>query len=315
MQTSTRVRLFIVGPTASGKGRLAALLARRLGAEVISCDSMKLYRRMDIGTAKPSAEARAGVRFHLLDVCEPWEPMSVKRFCALALEAECEIEARGKRAIFAGGTALYVRALTEGLFDGPEADPELRAALGRYAAEHGVEALHARLRAVDPATAARLHPNDVRRVVRALEVYERSGVPISEWQRQWAERPRPDRLLFGLRWPRERLYERIDRRVERMFAHGFVDEVRALLAHPRGIGPHAAQALGYRELVRWIEAGEPEPLAEIVRRIQRDTRRFARRQLTFWRHFPDLRWIDVGLETDWEALADRLAAITRCRTG
>jgi tRNA dimethylallyltransferase len=303
-ETTTPPRFFIVGPTASGKGRLAALVALRAGGEVVSCDSMKLYRGMDIGTATPPSAARLGVPFHLFDVREPWEPMSAAIFCREAARAEAEILARGKVPIFSGGTALYVRALTEGLFEGPEADPELRRRMREEARTHGPARLHARLAEVDPAAAARLHPNDLRRVIRALEVWERTGTPISELQQQWRDAPRADRTLVGVRWGRQALYARIDARVDRMMAEGFVDEVRRLLAQPQGLGQQASQALGYRELVRWIGAGEAEPLEEITRRIQRDTRHFARRQLTFFAHLPDVHWVDVDEQTSWEALAD-----------
>jgi tRNA dimethylallyltransferase len=307
-------RFFVIGPTASGKGRLAAEIARRVGGEVISVDSMKVYRGMDIGTAKPDLAARRGVPFHLLDVRDPGDPMSVAQWIDEAAAAEREVRARGRVPIFAGGTALYVRALTEGVFEGPAADWELRRALALYADENGVLALHARLAAIDPKTAARLHPNDRRRVIRALEVHQKTGRPISELQTQWATAafggapaPAGARTLVGLFWPREVLYERIDERVERMFARGFLEEARRLLALPGGIGREAAQALGYRELFAWIRSGEKEPLAAIVAAVKRHTRRFSRRQMTFFRRFPDVDWRPVDRATDVEALAERLA--------
>ncbi|RME71022.1 MAG: tRNA (adenosine(37)-N6)-dimethylallyltransferase MiaA [Planctomycetota bacterium] len=306
MQTSRTPRLFIVGPTASGKGRLAVEIARRTGGEILSCDSMKVYRGMEIGTATPPAEARAGQRFHLVGIREPHEPMSAAIYCRLAEACEREVRARGAVPIYCGGTALYVRALTEGLFEGVQADPALRARLREQAQREGPAALHARLAALDPETARRLHPNDLRRVIRALEVHERTGVPISRLQRQWARTPRPDRVLVGIRWPRELLYERIDRRVERMIEAGWIEEVERLLARPEGLGPQAAQAIGYRTIADWIRGGRREPLEQIVARIQRDTRRFSRRQRTFFAHFPDLHWYDVGPETSWPALAERV---------
>ncbi|GIW71310.1 MAG: tRNA dimethylallyltransferase [Planctomycetota bacterium] len=300
------VRLFIVGPTASGKSGLALRVAQRLGGEVLSVDSMKVYRRMDIGTAKPRGASTAGVPIHLIDLVEPWESMSVARFCAAARQVEAEVRARGRLPVFAGGTALYVRALTEGLFEGPAADPELRAALRAEAARHGPGALHARLAALDPVAAARLHPNDLRRVIRALEVHAKTGHPISELQRQWQDAPRPDRMLVGLRWERSALAARIEQRVDRMFAEGLVEEVRRLRAEPRGLSPQAAQALGYRELLAWLEEGEREPLAELAARIKRNTRRFARRQLNFFSHLPDIHWIGVDASTEPDRLADEV---------
>jgi tRNA dimethylallyltransferase len=291
-------RLFIVGATASGKGSLAVELARRLDGEVISVDSMKVYRGMDIGTAKPDAAKRAGIPFHLFDVRAPHERVTAAEFVAEATAIERALLKRGKKPIFAGGTALYMRALTEGLFDGPPAHPALRAKLEAEAETHGPEHVHAQLQAVDPASAARLHPNDVRRVVRALEVFEATGTSITELQREWADAPRPDRQLFGLSWDRAALYARIDARVERMMEKGFLGEVRTLLAAPKPPGKEARQALGYRELIAWIESGEARPLSEVTADIQRNTRRFAKRQLTFFRHFPDLRWLDATLPVD-----------------
>jgi tRNA dimethylallyltransferase len=293
-------RFFVIGPTASGKGRLAVEVARAVGGEVVSADSMKVYRGMDVGTAKPGPAARRGVPFHLFDLRDPREAMSVAAWIDAALAAEREILARGRVPIFAGGTALYVRGLTEGVFEGPPADWELRHALEREAAERGLAALHARLAEVDPKTASRLHPNDRRRVIRALEVFAKTGRPISELQRQWAsasfggaEASARARALVGILWPRDLLYERIDERVERMFAAGFVDEARRL--HAAGVGREAAQALGYRELFAWIEGGERRPLAEVVDEVKRHTRRFSRRQMTFFRQFPDVDWRAVDL--------------------
>lgn len=311
MTDSSSKRFFVIGPTASGKGRLAIEIARLVPAEVISVDSMKVYRGMDVGTAKPPLAARRGVPFHLLDIRDPHESMSAAEWCAAAVAAEREIRGRGRLPIFSGGTALYLRALTEGVFEGPPADPDLRRALEREADERGEAALHARLAAVDPKTAARLHSNDRRRVIRALEVFEKTGRPISALQTQWASEtfggtgrsPEGRRTLIGVLWPREALYRRIDERVDRMFAAGFVDEARRLLARPEGVGREAAQALGYRELFTWLREGERRPLADVVAEIKRHTRRFSRRQMTFFRHFPDALWLDVNERTDPERLA------------
>jgi len=310
-------RFFIVGPTASGKGRLALEVARLTAGEVLSVDSMKVYRGLDIGTAKPalsrvegaSLAARGGVPFHLIDIREPHEFMSAADFAREAERVEGDILARGRRPIFAGGTALYVRALAEGIFEGPAADPDLRARLEAEARERGPESLHARLAVVDPRTAARLHPNDVRRVVRALEVHEKTGRPIADLQRQWADAafagvgaPVPPRLMVGLRWPPDLLNARIDERVDRMLAAGLVDEARRLLARPEGIGREAAQALGYREVFALLR-GELPDVETTISLVKRNTRRFARRQLTFFRRFPDIRWLEVDGTTDPERLA------------
>ena len=307
-------RFIVVGPTASGKGRVAVEVARRLGGEVISADSMKVYRGMDVGTAKPGIEERRGVPFHLFDLRHPAEPMSVATWIEHARAAEAEIRSRGRIPVFEGGTALYVRGLTEGVFEGPPADPALRERLAAEADQAGEVALHERLRAIDPRTAARLHPNDRRRVIRALEVFEKTGRPISSFQSQWTgevfggEEPRAGRILVGLQWEREALYRRIDSRVDRMFARGLVEECRRLLADPRGVGREAAQALGYREVFDWIAAGERASLADVIDAVKRHTRRFSRRQMTFLRHFADVEWLPVDEATDPRALADALVA-------
>src|SRR5689334_8622126 len=222
---------YLMGPTAVGKTAVGVALARRRGAEVIALDSMTLYRGMDIGTAKPTLAERGGVPHHLIDMLDPWESASVAEYRAWALARAAEVEARGRRALFVGGTALYLKALLRGLFEGPGADPALRAALEAEADHLGDAALHARLARADPAAAARLHVNDRRRVVRALEVIEATGRPLSALQAGHA-RPAAGVLVFALERPRAELRDRIDRRVVQMFADGLVEEVRALLAGP-----------------------------------------------------------------------------------
>ncbi len=286
--------LILTGPTGSGKTELGLRLAERLGAEIVCMDSMTLYRGMDVGTAKPTAAERARVPHHLLDVLDPWESASVAWWLERAAECCREIEARGRRVLFVGGTPLYLKALLCGLFDGPPADPALRARLESEAAKDGRPALHARLAAVDPITAARLHPNDVRRVVRALEVWELTGRPISGWQRQWSGvrrqesgvRSQAERVLW-LDMPRDVLYARINERVDRMLAAGLVDEVRALRALPRHLSREAAQALGYKELFDHLDGRAT--LDEAAERIRTRSRNLAKRQLTWFRHLPGAR--------------------------
>ena len=234
-----RQALILTGPTGSGKSQLGVELAERLGAEIVSMDSMALYRGMDIGTAKPGPEERGRVKHHLLDVLEPWESASVAWWLAQAAVCCREIESRGKRVLFVGGTALYLKALLHGLFDAPPADLDLRRRLTEEADHQGPLALHRRLAVVDPAAAQRLHPNDVRRVIRALEVWELTGRPISAWQTQWSVSPAEsseavssaDRCLW-LDLPRQELFARIDRRVHHMIASGLVEEVAACRAFP-----------------------------------------------------------------------------------
>jgi tRNA dimethylallyltransferase len=283
--------LILTGPTASGKTHLGIELAERLGAEIVAMDSMTLYRGLDVGTAKPGPAEQGRVRHHLLDVLDPWESASVAWWREQAAACCRDIASRGRRPLFVGGTPLYLKALLFGLFDGPPADEALRQRLTAEAEQRGRAALHARLAQVDPATAARLHPNDVRRVVRALEVWKLTGRPISAWQQQWtaAEHPpgsMPPRALW-LDLPREELYARINARVEQMIAAGLVDEVRALRRLPRPLGREAAQAVGYKELFDHLDGRAT--LGEAVERIRTRSRNLAKRQLTWFRHLPGCR--------------------------
>jgi tRNA dimethylallyltransferase len=278
--------LILTGPTGSGKSQLALDLAQRLDAEIVSMDSMALYRRMDIGTAKPTAEERRRVPHHLLDVLEPWESASVAWWLRRAADCCANISERGKRPLFVGGTPLYLKALLYGLFDAPPAEETIRRRLYAEADALGGAALHARLAAVDPVSAARLHPNDVRRVVRALEVWELTGRPLSAWQTQWstAANPPNDPRCLCLDRPRAELYARIDARVERMIAEGLVEEVRALRQLERPLSREAAQALGYKEMFAYLD-GQAD-LTATVQRIQMRTRNFAKRQMTWFRRLP-----------------------------
>jgi tRNA dimethylallyltransferase len=281
--------LILTGPTGSGKSQLALDLAGRLDVEIVSMDSMALYRRMDIGTAKPSAEERRRVPHHLIDVLEPWESASVAWWLERAAECCRVISARGKRPLFVGGTPLYLKALLHGLFKGPPADETIRCRLNDEAATVGGAVLHARLAAVDPVSAARLHPNDVRRVIRALEVWELTGRPISDWQTQWNKEiaHEHDGRCFYLDLPRSQLYARIDARVEQMIGEGLVEEVRALRRLPRPLSREAAQAVGYKEMFAYID-GQTD-LTETIQHIQRRSRRFAKRQMTWFRQLPACR--------------------------
>ena len=297
--------LVLSGPTGSGKTRLALDLAERLGAEIVSMDSMALYRGMDIGTAKPTPDERQRVPHHLIDVLDPWESASVAWWRERAAEACCAVEARGHRPLFVGGTPLYLKALMFGLFDGPPADEDLRTRLIREAEVSGPATLHARLAQVDPPTAARLHPNDLRRIVRALEVWELTGRPISSWQQQWPQAQSGEEAhglqpvglqessVLWLDLPREALYDRINRRVEQMFAAGLVAEVRALRALPRPVSREAAQALGYKEVFAHLDGRAT--LAETVTEVQTRSRHFARRQLNWFRHLPGCRPVNGEL--------------------
>jgi tRNA dimethylallyltransferase len=299
--------LHLTGPTASGKSAVGIELATRIGAEIISLDSMAVYRGMDIGTAKPSAAERTIVPHHLIDIVEPWEDFSVAQYLDRAQEAVAAIQSRGRQPLFVGGTPLYLKALLRGLFSGPAADWIFRSELAEVARQEGSAELHRRLAAIDPVAAAKLHPNDTRRLIRALEVFQRTGRPISEQQQQFDEPPSADHPpVFVLDWPRDQLHRRIDKRVDAMFAAGLVEEVRGLLAMDRPLSRTAAQAVGYREVVAHLK-GESD-LATTIDLVKRHTRQFAKRQLTWFRSLPECRWVPVGDSFDPGGVAERILA-------
>jgi len=298
--------IYLTGPTASGKTAVGVALARRLNAEVVALDSMTLYRGMDIGTAKPTPAERGDVPHHLIDVLDPWEIASVAQYRAWALDVVAAIERRGKRVLFVGGTALYLKALLRGLFEGPGADPVLRARLEEDAETLGTAALHARLAAVDPASAARLHPNDRRRLVRALEVITATGQPLSVLQAEH-DRPAPATVpVFALERPRAVLCERIDQRVLEMVRAGLLDEVRALQSGPQPLSTTAAQGVGYRETLDRL-GGRIASDAAMVELIQTRTRQFAKRQMTWFRGLSEVRLWPLEEGEPAEVTAERLA--------
>jgi tRNA dimethylallyltransferase len=298
---------FLTGPTASGKTQIGIELARRLRAEILSLDSMAVYRRMDIGTAKPTVDERAAVPHHLIDIADSDDEFSVAQYAAAAGQASREIAARGREVLFVGGTPLYLKALLRGLFDGPPADWQLRTELAAIADRDGPQALHDRLTAVDPLAAQRLAPADRRRIIRAIEVYEKTGRTISECQQQFDRaRPASECRVFVLDRPRAELYERINHRVDAMFAAGLVDEVRALTVGVRPLGRSASQAVGYREVLAHL-AGELS-LEAAVELVKTRTRQFAKRQLTWFRSLGECRFVPMMGEVDSAAIADEIIA-------
>ncbi|RUL89231.1 tRNA (adenosine(37)-N6)-dimethylallyltransferase MiaA [Tautonia sociabilis] len=297
--------LYLTGPTASGKTAVGVALAIRLGAEVVALDSMTLYRGMDIGTAKPSESERRGVPHHLIDVLDPWESASVAWYRAMAAAAVAAIEERGRIPLFVGGTPMYLKALLRGLFPGPSADPSLRLELEDEANRLGDAALHARLAAADPATASRLHPNDRRRIIRALEVLACSGRPLSDWQREH-DRPAPPHVpVLALDRPRDELRRRIDARVESMFNSGLIDEARRLADAPRPLHPVPSQAAGYREALDLL-AGRIPTEAQAIALVQARTRQLAKRQATWFRGLSEVAPVPLSGDEPPEATADRL---------
>lgn len=279
---------YLSGPTASGKTSIGLELAKRLNAEIISLDSMAVYIGMDIGTAKPSAAERAAVSHHLVDVIPPTTDFSLANYVDAAHEKIREIRGRQREVLFVGGTPLYLKSLLRGVQQGPPPDWEFRRDVEREADEVGIAALYERLSMVDPLAAAKLHPNDRRRIIRALEVYKLAGRPISHLQTQFDEgRPAEKCRVFVLEWSRADLHRRIEARVEQMFANGLVDEVRGLLATHGQLGRTASQAVGYRESIAHLR-GE-RSLPETVELVKARTRQFARRQETWFRSLSECR--------------------------
>lgn len=336
-------RFLILGVTASGKGRIAFELAESLGAEIVSIDSMKVYRRMDIGTAKPPIEARRRIMYHLIDVVEPCESFSVGTFLELVCNAMEQITSRNKPVIAVGGTALYIKALLYGLFEGPAADLKIRAELQKRAETEGLSQLYQQLMAVDPVAAERINQNDAKRVIRALEVHKLTGKPISSFQKQWSsfqgagvggqgseniiqdtdERrvTKEEYLALGFTWGssswkiiglrREKAEEskRINLRVKRMIDDGLVDEVKALLAEEKPMSMQARSAIGYAEIIDYLS--DRMSFDDAVERIKINTRRFAKHQRTWFKTFRNVTWLSIAAdEPDEQVLAEMKAIVT-----
>lgn len=304
---------FLAGPTAVGKTALSLELADRIGAEIVSLDSMSIYREMNVGTAKPDIAARTRVPHHLVDIVEPHEEFSLADYVRSAGEVCRNIVSRGRIPLFVGGTGLYLRGMLRGVFEGPPANTAIRQRWQEFAEREGGAALRSHLESVDPGLAARLHPNDVRRMIRGLEVHELTGVPLSVQQQ---ERPLPPEMrplhVDWLEPPRDWLYERINRRVLEMFEEELVAEVSRLLAADRPLSHTARQALGYREVIDHLEQGVP--LEETIALIQTRTRQFAKRQHTWFRNLEECRAIPITGGESAAELAGRLMAATGNRT-
>lgn len=294
----------IVGPTAVGKTRISIDLANLLGTEVISGDSMLVYKYMDIGTAKPTLEERKGVVHHMIDILEPSQDFSVADFKIIAGKHIAEINARGKIPILAGGTGLYVKSLLEGYqFNPANSSSEFRKKLEKLAAQRGNQYIHSLLASVDPVNAARLHQNDLRRIIRALEVFHYSGSTFQQNKRVSNDgRLVYDAIVIGMTMDRNLLYERINQRVDSMIEQGLVDEVKQLLQ--AGISPTAQsmKGIGYKEIVAYLN-GDVDLLTAIAK-IKQATRHFAKRQLTWYRKMPYIIWFDVGKFSCYEAMME-----------
>ena len=281
----------IAGPTASGKTALAVELAKEFNGEVVSCDSMYVYKRMNIGTAKPTEEEMQGIVHHMIDVAEPWEDFSVSKYCCLAAPIVDDIVARGKTAIIAGGTGLYMDSVLNNV-KFSEADDEIsneRERLNKLFEENGKEYIHSMLRNIDPESAEKIHPNNVRRVIRALEIYYTTGKTMTQANEESIQPKKYDSLIIGLLWDREVLNERINRRVDLMVEHGLIDEVIAL----KNVGvpkkSTAMQAIGYKEIYAYLD-GEIT-LDEAIEKIKLESRKYAKRQMTWLRRNKDIKWL------------------------
>ncbi len=305
-------RLLILGVTASGKGHLAFDLAESLGAEIISIDSMKVYRQMDIGTAKPPREARERIKYHLIDVVEPSEAFSVGKFLDLAYDAMKQTKVSKKRIIAVGGTALYIKALLYGLFEGPGSDKQIRAELQAEAEKQGLEELYRRLAEIDPATAERIGRKDRKRIIRALEVYKITGKPISSLQRQFdAEKPLHDWTIIGLRREKSVENSRINQRVKKIIEAGLVDEVKGLLSEEKPLSQQARCAIGYAEIIDHLNG--KISLEDAVELIKKNTRRFAKNQRTWFKTFKNVNWLDIAPDEQPEKVLNRTKTIIECK--
>ena len=298
---------YLTGATAVGKSRVGLVLAERLGAEIISLDSMAIYRGMDIGTAKPSVEEQQIVPHHLIDICDPDQEYSVAQYLEAAEQVVRGIRDRGKQALFVGGTPMWLKCLLRGFFEGPPANWELREQIESEAAELPPGELHKRLAMVDPLAAEVIHPNDTRRLVRALEVFRSTGEPISHQQLEFDEARSADECrVFVLHRDRDEQHRRIEERVDRMLAEGLVDEVRQLTADGKQLGRTASQAVGYQEVLEYLAGTMDE--ATMIDRIKTRTRRFAKRQGTWFRGLSECRWVEATEDDTVEGLAERIEA-------
>ncbi len=309
---------FLTGPTASGKTSIAIELAAKIDAEIVSMDSMAVYCGMDIGTAKPTAEQQRQIPHHLIDILEPREEFSLANYLDRAEVCVGKIREAGHNVLFVGGTPLYLKSMLRGIFDGPAADWDFRNEVKNEVEQVGVQALHNRLAQVDPLSASRLPATDVRRIVRALEVYKITGKPISHMQMQFDEGRTADECrVFVLDWPRPILHQRIECRVQDMFARGLVEEVHGLQLRFGKLGRTAAQAVGYREVLEFLDSiadntleptlSSPIP-AELIERVTVRTRRFAKRQGTWFRALSECRVIQRQRDDDALEIAERIAS-------
>ena len=295
--------ILILGVTASGKGRLAFHLAKQIRAEIISIDSMKVYHRMDIGTAKPPKEARAAIKHHLIDIVEPGDSFNVGLFLEHSSSAIKQIKRRNSPIVAVGGTALYIKALLYGLFEGPGTDQKTRRELQERAKCEGLEQLYRELEKVDPLAAENIHPNDAKRIIRALEVYKITGKPISSLQQQWKHEMQHDWTIIGLQRGKTDASRRINSRTKKMIAAGLVDEVKSLLSEDKPLSKQAQCAIGYAEIIDYLNG--KISLEDATQLIKKNTRRLAKNQRTWFKTFKNVHWLDIEPEEQPEKTLTR----------
>lgn len=293
MSDSIKPKIYgVVGPTASGKTAYAIELAKKCGGEVISCDSMQIYRHMDIGTAKPTKDEMDGIPHHMIDIAEPWENYSVARFVTEARSCIDDVLARGRVPILCGGTGLYFDSVIKNIdFAENESDPEYRSELQKAAEEHGNEYVHDMLKKVDQKSAEAVHPNNLKRVIRALEIYKTTGKTKTELDRESVRESLYNAEIYGLNRPREELYERINKRVDIMLENGLLDEVKNLLEMGISRDATSMQAIGYKELVEYFEGRCT--LDAAIDKIKQESRRYAKRQLTWFKRNNEIIWLNM----------------------
>ncbi len=295
----------LTGPTACDKTEIGFIVAQKIRGEIISADSMLFYRGMDIGTAKPPSGMRELVPHHFIDIVDPWESYSVGRYVDAVETLIDNASSRQRKFLIVGGSPLYIKGLVDGIFNGPEADWNIRRELEELAEEKGNQHVHGILQRIDPVKAAELHPNNLRRIIRAIEVYKITGKPVSVLQEQYRlARKKYQFKITCITREREDIYRRINERVETMFDKGLVDEVQSLLDNPGGLSRQARQALGYKEVIQYLDGGLT--LDDAKERVKRDTRRFAKRQMTWFRGFPDVQWLEAEEHEGSESLSETL---------
>lgn len=305
MTIPNKTAIVLVGPTASGKTALSIELAKQVGGEIVSADSRQVYRLLSIGTAKPSKEEQHQAVHHMIDLFDPDEPCSAGIYANRALEIIAGIFSRNRVPIITGGSGMYIRALVDGIFPGKYKDSAIRSQLQKDARTRGASFLYEELQKSDPSTAARIHPNDLFRIVRALEVFKLTGRPISAIRQEETRKSSFHSVFFGLNWKRPVLYQRIDQRVYKMFADGLVEEVRKILE--KGYDPklNSLDTLGYKEVIQYLNGSLDEEA--MIALIQKNTRNFAKRQLTWFRRDQRIHWFELEEPVVWKAIATEIA--------